>query len=87
MGIMALVWVNIKNKTAANHQGALLNNSPMEHNKAIPAHQRMRGTRSPLRSLSQPHRYGANTRVTACMEVSKPIIHRLKPKCFNHKGK
>jgi hypothetical protein len=56
MGIMALVWVNIKNKTAANHHGAWLKSKPTEHNKAKPAHQRINGTRSPLRSLNQPHR-------------------------------
>ena len=56
IGIMALVWVNISSNTTANHQGDGLNNKPMEHNKAMPAHHRKSGTRSPLRSLSHPHR-------------------------------
>ena len=56
MGIMALVWVNISSNTTANHQGDGLNNKPMEHKKAMPAHQRIKGTRSPLRSLSHPQR-------------------------------
>ena len=57
------------------------------HASAMAALMRSSRTRSPVRSLSAPHAYGANTRVKDCTAASRLMVRMGSPWSLSHSGR